>query len=317
MNEKCTLSFCCVSYNHAQFIEECVNSIWNQDYKDIEILALDDGSSDNSVKILNKLKNISPCSMTVITQQNSGNIGKNFNKLIKLARGEYITVLSFDDKLVENSIGYKINYLNINKNCAFTCDSKIIEIDSNGNINNELAPMQLSKINNPTVEQILKIEFEDIGAYYMQGAIYRKNIVDIIQGFDEDMICDDIVFRTKIARYILKHKEYSFKVFHIPGIYYRSHPNNVSKNSYRQIIGVADYMQRYWKNYPNPQKYDKWLEFALNEHPYKILLLSITHIRLRHWKYISTFLYKCYKYNKSKLRQFLIKHKLYKPKQNK
>ena len=52
MNKK-LISFCCLSYNHENYIEQCIRSIWNQNYKNIEILALDDGSKDNSVSILN------------------------------------------------------------------------------------------------------------------------------------------------------------------------------------------------------------------------------------------------------------------------
>ena len=214
MPKSSLLSFCCVSYNHSQFIEECIQSIWNQDYKNIEILALDDGSTDNSVNILSKLKEYSPCPMAVISQKNTGNIGKNYNTLLHLAKGEYITVLSCDDKLIENTLGYKMNYLNSNQNCAYICDSKIVGIDTSGNISNNLPQMKLAEYKNPSTEDMLQLEFEEIGAYYMQGAIYRKNVVDFIQGFDNDMICDDIVFRTKIAQYMLGHHEYTFKVFH-------------------------------------------------------------------------------------------------------
>ena len=62
------LSVCCLSYNHAQFIEKCIKSIWNQDYDNIEILALDDGSTDDSINVLNSLKEISPIPMKVFAQ---------------------------------------------------------------------------------------------------------------------------------------------------------------------------------------------------------------------------------------------------------
>lgn len=55
------LSVCCLSYNHEQYIEKCIKSIWNQNYDNIEILALDDGSSDGSINILNSLKGSQPC----------------------------------------------------------------------------------------------------------------------------------------------------------------------------------------------------------------------------------------------------------------
>lgn len=314
MNKEHLLSFCCVSYNHAQFIEECIRSIWNQDYKNVEILALDDGSSDNSLEILNKLKEISPCSMAVISQKNTGDVVKNYNKLFNLAKGEYVTTLSPDDKLVENSIGYKMQYLNNNKNCAYTCDSKIIEIDAIGNIKNTLPPMKLASIENPSAEEMLKLEYEEIGAYYIQGTMWRKSVIDAVHGFDEDMICDDIVLRTKVAHYLLEHPELTFKVFYTPGVYYRRHDNNISSNSYRQIKGVADYLQRYWKNSPNPKTYNEWYKHTAYYEPFKTLKLTLSHPRLRNPKYIYLWLFVRYKWCKSNLRKYLIDRGLYKPK---
>ena len=45
------------NYNNEKYLEECLNSILNQTYKNIEIIVIDDNSSDNSSKIINKFKN--------------------------------------------------------------------------------------------------------------------------------------------------------------------------------------------------------------------------------------------------------------------
>ena len=57
MSDKSPLVSVIVScYNHEKYIEECILSILNQDYKNIELLVVDDGSSDTSVDIINRLK---------------------------------------------------------------------------------------------------------------------------------------------------------------------------------------------------------------------------------------------------------------------
>ena len=86
-------SICCLGYNHAEFLTECIVSIWDQTYRNIEIIAVDDGSSDKSVEILNQLKNRSPFKMTVISQSNTGNIGKNFNTAMKQFKGSLYLLL--------------------------------------------------------------------------------------------------------------------------------------------------------------------------------------------------------------------------------
>ena len=258
------LSVCCLSYNHAQYIEKCIKSIWNQNYDNIEILALDDGSTDNSINVLNSLKDISPIPMKVFTQENSGNIGKNFNKLFNEANGEFIAVIACDDKFIPNTFHKKVSLMSDNKNLAFICDSQIIAIDENDNTIDNYPTLKLETLDNPSIQDILELDYSELESFYMQGAIFRKPIVNKISGFDEDMICDDIVFRTKYARYILNYPEYSCKVFNEPGVYYRRHSSNISSNSGRQIKGVIEYLNKYWPEKEPPETLFKWI-FSLED----------------------------------------------------
>lgn len=100
-------SVCCLGYNHANFLEQTIRSIWNDGYQDIEIIALDDGSSDESVKILNELADKSPFPMRVIAQENTGHIAKNINRLLKYASGEFVAVIALDDVYDKGCISKK------------------------------------------------------------------------------------------------------------------------------------------------------------------------------------------------------------------
>ncbi len=261
--QKGMVSFCCVCYNHAQFIEDCIKSIQNQDYKNIEILILDDGSKDNSVEVINKLKETSSCPMRVITQENCGNVGANFNKLINDAQGEYVSIISCDDMWIENSLSKRMQALLDDPNLAFTCNSRFAEVDENNNKTSTCPPIALDSLANPTAERILELEYSTLGAYYIQGGIYKTEIVKAVGGFDEDMICDDIILRTKIARYITEHEELKFKVFYEPSIYYRRHSNNLSDNTVRQIKSVLQYLSRYWSDREPPKIIYDWITYGL------------------------------------------------------
>lgn len=244
--QKGLITFCCLSYNHSKYIEECIKSIWNQDYKNIEIIALDDGSSDNSAEILTKLQGQSPCPMKVILQENSGCIGANFNKMIKEANGEFIAFIACDDSFIQNTIKNKIDLLLNDNNLVFVCDSKINHVNGEGH-KVDFPKMSLEDIKKPTAKDILKLDYEKIHSYYIQGAIYRKSLIDTVNGFDNDMICDDIILRTKISKYLIKHPKLSFKVLNKEGVNYRHHTSNISSNSIRQIKGVSQYMKKYHK----------------------------------------------------------------------
>ena len=61
------------SYNHEKYIEQCIQSIFNQTYKNIELIIIDDGSTDSSPQKINKLVTHSPFEeTTVIIQKNKG-----------------------------------------------------------------------------------------------------------------------------------------------------------------------------------------------------------------------------------------------------
>lgn len=82
-------------YNSEKYIKKCIDSILNNTYKDIEIIAIDDGSKDNSLNILKEISEINS-NVFVYSQKNMG-VAKTRNKGIKLATGKYIMFIDNDD----------------------------------------------------------------------------------------------------------------------------------------------------------------------------------------------------------------------------
>lgn len=88
-------------YNVEQYLEECLNSVIEQTYKNIEIITVNDGSSDRSLEILQKYA-LSHPNIKIINQENMGNSVAR-NKGIMLASGKYINFLDSDDYLETNA----------------------------------------------------------------------------------------------------------------------------------------------------------------------------------------------------------------------
>jgi len=93
-------------YNAELFLRECLDSIYKQILKDFEIICVNDGSTDDSLSILQEYK-LKYTNITVINQKNSG-IGSATNKAIKQAKGEYLYSLDNDDYLVDENV---LNFL--------------------------------------------------------------------------------------------------------------------------------------------------------------------------------------------------------------
>lgn len=85
------------SYNHAQYLEERIESILKQSYSEFEIILLDDLSSDNSAEILEKYKNHPKVSHCIINEKNSGSTFYQWNKGMSLAKGDLIWIAESDD----------------------------------------------------------------------------------------------------------------------------------------------------------------------------------------------------------------------------
>lgn len=87
-------------YNSSQYLNECIQSVVNQSYKDFECILIDDGSSDGSEIICNQWKQ-KDSRIKVIHQSNQG-VSKARNKGIAEAQGEYITFIDSDDWIDSN-----------------------------------------------------------------------------------------------------------------------------------------------------------------------------------------------------------------------
>jgi glycosyltransferase involved in cell wall biosynthesis len=81
------------SFNHELFIKEAIQSVLDQTYKELELIIIDDGSTDKSVEII---KSFSDNRITLITQKNEG-AHSAINKGLDIAKGKYISILNSDD----------------------------------------------------------------------------------------------------------------------------------------------------------------------------------------------------------------------------
>lgn len=90
-------------YNHENYIEQCLRSIFKQTYRNIELIVLDDGSTDNSSEIIQEVLKESPFVTTFESHENIG-VVRTRNKGLNLLNGAYFLFVDSDDFLDETYV---------------------------------------------------------------------------------------------------------------------------------------------------------------------------------------------------------------------
>ncbi len=171
--------------NSSDTIERSVESILNQDYKKIEFLIIDDGSTDDTYE---KLLELSKKNKNITLFRNEENIGltKSLNVLIKNSNGKILGRQDGDDISLPNRISTQYNYLK-HFNLDF-CTSRAFKNDTNKKIPGYsffISPKILMKYKNPFIHGTLLIKksiMEDIGLYdenfyYAQDYKLMKDLI--------------------------------------------------------------------------------------------------------------------------------------------
>lgn len=107
-------------YNAEKYITKCIRSLMNQTYENFEIIIVNDGSTDDSIKSINTLKELDK-RIVVINKKNEG-VSKARTSGLEVAKGEFIMFLDSDDFVDNDYISYfynLINYENVKYDLAF------------------------------------------------------------------------------------------------------------------------------------------------------------------------------------------------------
>jgi glycosyltransferase involved in cell wall biosynthesis len=202
MQENSIVSVICLCYNHSKFVIECLESIKNQTYKNIQVIVIDDFSTDNSVEIISDyLKDFHKIQF-IKNEKNLGNT-KSFNIGLQFAKGEFIIDLATDDVLLPNCVESQLekfsksnfsnlgivygNAENILENGQH--DSYFFEIDANKKI-----------IEPRPIGDIYAAIIAGSNSYCSASAMIKKSVYDDLNGYNEKLAYEDLDFWIRTSR---------------------------------------------------------------------------------------------------------------------
>ena len=118
-------------YNHEKYIEQCIQSVFDQSYKNISLLVIDDGSKDHSATIIERILNESPFENTEFIKQENKGVCLTRNKGIDWSTGEFLLFIDSDNFLDKNYIEELLHHaIQYNEDIVY-CDLYDFENDKN------------------------------------------------------------------------------------------------------------------------------------------------------------------------------------------
>ncbi len=118
------------SHNNSKFINDCLKSLKEQTYNNIEVILFDDCSKDNSVEEIKKFSNINLIVNTINSNFGSFNQMNAYKQAFKKSNGEIIFFLDSDDYFCSNKIEKVINQFSLDENLNVVFDSPIYKYEA-------------------------------------------------------------------------------------------------------------------------------------------------------------------------------------------
>jgi glycosyltransferase involved in cell wall biosynthesis len=182
-----------ISYNHAPFIEEALASVFNQSYKNIELIIVDDASTDSSVAVIENC--IAGKGIVFLKNKNNSGNCCSFNQAYEKSSGKYIIDFALDDLMYTTRIEKQVAVLEEKSAQVGVVFTNIQMIDVTGA--NLFA--QYPKFNHKQhTQQIPEGWVFDalLSQYYINpvGMLFRREVIEFLNGYDETLAYEDFDF---------------------------------------------------------------------------------------------------------------------------
>jgi glycosyltransferase involved in cell wall biosynthesis len=184
------------AYNHERFVTQAVESVWGQSAGDVELIVIDDGSTDSTPEVLKRLAARSPIPMSVEVQANAG-ISSTLNRALAKARGEWICVLASDDFYAADFVRRHLEVAGEHgrQDVVQHCDAFLVEHD-------DLVTGTIGAVSDqaPLEGQAFEL-LATAGGWLLPCSMFLpRALLESVGGFDPKMVAEDYDLQLRLAR---------------------------------------------------------------------------------------------------------------------
>lgn len=218
------------AYNHAKYIKDAINSVIEQTYQNIEIIIVNDGSTDDTESICKELEKKHSC----IKYFYHDNIGAHntINKAVCLSTGKYIAVLNSDDIFYRNKIARCIEIVNSHCEIEFI-SGNIHFIDENNKIQTKGISIDWQKRAQEFYDKANSLPISCLNENFIattSNMFFSKSLWELVGGFNALRYCHDLDFMMAAFRNCKYY--YDKDQYHIQ---YRVHTENTIKEDIQKV----------------------------------------------------------------------------------
>ena len=200
MNAIPLVSVICLCHNHERFVAEALHSVLNQTYPHIEIIVIDDGSSDHSVSIIENFRDKNPSILFLKNDSPKGNC-RAFNQALRVANGKYVIDFATDDILHTDRINLQVDFFERLDETYGVIFTDALYIDASGTIIRDHYNYLFKKGLLKTIPQG-DVYAEVLSTYFIASPtmMIRKTVLDELHGYDENLAYEDFDFWVRASR---------------------------------------------------------------------------------------------------------------------
>ncbi|NHF68292.1 glycosyltransferase [Xanthomonas hortorum] len=215
------------AYNHARFVQRCLDSVLDDPYPCKEIVIIDDGSSDaTGEKIAQWIATHGHRLPVQFVQRDNRGVAATLNELALRARGDYLRLGASDDYLLAGGLDAQVRYLRAHpQKLAVIGDACVV--DQHGQLLHGSAMRDLHRVDTDLYRSEPGIRRAVIQQWAVSGAValLRRSAFDARTGWDESLRIEDWDFFLRLAA------RNALGFVDVPVCAYRLHGNNLSKTA--------------------------------------------------------------------------------------
>lgn len=194
------VSVVAVCYNHARFVTACLDSIKNQTFKSLELIIVDDCSSDNSVCLINEW--VARSGIHVIFIEHKTNLGlcRTLNEALTYVRGRFVSFVATDDIYFSGKIERQLDLFEELDDTFAISYGDMMMIDEDGRpLPGLMLDWVRAKYGTPPSGKLLDVLL-DTNVITAPTVMFRSEVFKVVGGFDEGLSYEDYDMWLRIAQ---------------------------------------------------------------------------------------------------------------------